>query len=51
MIVYPLDRLYDEMAYIAQQFHWPYAELMNLDHIERQRWVQEITAINHSTQA
>jgi hypothetical protein len=51
MIVYPPDRLYDEMAYIAQQFHWPYAELMNLDHIERQRWVQEIAAINHSTQA
>jgi hypothetical protein len=46
MIAYPLDRLYDEMAYIARQFHWPYGELMSLDHVERQRWVKEIATIN-----
>jgi hypothetical protein len=45
MIVYPLDRLYEEMAYIAHQFHWPHAELMSLDHVERQRWVAEIARI------
>ncbi|MGD2207086.1 MAG: hypothetical protein PVH17_09930 [Anaerolineae bacterium] len=46
MIVYPLDRLYEEMAYIAYHFHWPYSEIMHMDHQERQRWVDEIAAIN-----
>ena len=46
MIVYPLDRLYEEMAYIAYHFHWPCSEIMHLDHHERQRWVDEIAAIN-----
>ena len=44
--VYPLDRLYEEMAYIAYHFHWSWDELMHLDHRERQRWVDEIAAIN-----
>jgi len=46
VIVYPLDRLYEEMAYIAYHFHWPYSEVMRMDHQERQRWVDEIAAIN-----
>lgn len=46
VIVYPLDRLYEEMAYIAYHFHWSWDELMHMDHRERQRWVDEIVAIN-----
>ena len=46
MIVYPLDQLYEEMAYIAHQVHWPYTEIMDLDHLERQRWVREIASID-----
>lgn len=46
MIIYPLDRLYEEVAYIAYHLHWPYEEIMNMDHTERQRWVDEIAAIN-----
>ena len=46
VIVYPLDRLYEEMAYIAYHFHWPYSEIMQMDHHERRRWVDEIAAIN-----
>jgi len=46
MIVYPLDRLYQEMAYVAYHFHWPYGEIMQMDHRERQRWVDEIADIN-----
>lgn len=26
---------------LAYHFHWPYAELMNLDHAERRRWVSQ----------
>jgi hypothetical protein len=46
VIVYPLDRLYEEVAYIAYHFHWPYGEIMTMEHAERQRWVDEIAAIN-----
>jgi len=43
---YPLDRLYEEVAYIAYHFHWSYEELLNIEHHERQKWCQEISKIN-----
>lgn len=43
---YPLDRLYEEVAYVAYHFHWPYDEILSLDHKERRRWVAEIATIN-----
>ena len=46
IVGYPLDRLYEEVAYIAYHFHWPMDEVLALDHTERQRWVQEIAKIN-----
>jgi hypothetical protein len=45
-IGYPSDRLFEEVAYIAYHFHWPYEQIMNLEHRERQRWVEEIAKIN-----
>jgi hypothetical protein len=46
LTTYPLDRLYEEVAYIAYHFHWPYDQIMALDHRERQRWVEEIAKLN-----
>jgi hypothetical protein len=43
---YPLDRLHEEVAYIAYHFHWSRDEILNLEHRERQRWVNEIADIN-----
>jgi hypothetical protein len=43
---YPLERLYEEVAYIAYHFHWPHEEVLALEHRERQRWVAEIAKIN-----
>jgi len=43
---YPLNRLYEEVAFIAYHFHWPYAEVMHLEHRERRRWCEEISKIN-----
>lgn len=43
---YPSERLYEEVAYVAYHFHWPYEEVMALEHRERQRWVAEIARIN-----
>jgi hypothetical protein len=46
MMRYPLDRLHQEVAYIAYHFHWSRDEILWLEHAERQRWVQEIAEIN-----
>ncbi len=46
MIVYPLDRLHEEIAYIAYHLHWSYSEIMHMEHAERRRWVEEVAAIN-----
>ncbi len=46
MISYPLGRLYEEVAFIAYHFHWSFEEIMNLEHRERQKWVEEISRIN-----
>ena len=43
---YPLDRLHEEVAYLAYHFHWPRAEVMDMEHHERRQWVQEIAKIN-----
>ncbi|HKX32508.1 MAG TPA: DUF6760 family protein [Blastocatellia bacterium] len=43
---YPLERLYEEVAYIAYHFHWPHEQILSLEHRERQRWVAEIAKIN-----
>jgi hypothetical protein len=28
--------------------HWPYQQVMSLDHRERRRWVEQVAAMNHS---
>lgn len=45
---YPLERLAEEVAYIAYHFHWPYEQIMRLEHTERKMWVGEIARINRS---
>ncbi len=46
MTGYPSSRLLEEVAYLAYHFHWPYEQIMQLDHAERQQWVAEIARIN-----
>ena len=46
VVSYPLDRLLEEVAYIAYHFHWPYQEVMNMEHSERQQWVEQVARIN-----
>lgn len=43
---YPLDKLYQEVAYIAYHFHWSLEEILNMEHKERQVWIREISEIN-----
>jgi Family of unknown function (DUF6760) len=46
MIGYPSDELYGEVAFVAYYLHWPYDQIMQLDHCERRRWVSELSKIN-----
>ena len=46
MMGYPLERLREEVAHISYYFHWPYEQVVLLDHRERQQWVSEIAQIN-----
>ena len=48
MKAYPVKWLYEEMAFIAQHFHWSRRELMQLEHRERRRWCREISSINRA---
>lgn len=45
---YPLDRIYEEVAFIAYHFKWGYTEVLEMDHAERRRWCLEISRINRS---
>ena len=45
-MTYAADRLYEEVAYVAYHFHWPLDDLLDLEHAERRRFVQEIGRIN-----
>jgi len=38
--------LREEVAYLAYHFHWPLNEILDLDHEERQQWVEEVARIN-----
>jgi hypothetical protein len=40
------DRLFEELAYVAYHFHWPLAEIVDLEHPLRERFVEEIGRIN-----
>jgi hypothetical protein len=46
MTGYPLDQLYEEVAYIAYHFHWPPERILELEHADRARWCEQIARIN-----
>jgi len=43
--------LFEEVAYLAYYFHWPYSQIVRLDHRERQRWAREAARINERINA
>ncbi len=46
MTGYPLDRLHEEVAFIAYHFHWDYEAIVNMEHRERLQWCEEVSKIN-----
>ena len=45
-MTYAADRLYEEVAYVAYHFHWSLGEILDLEHVDRRRYVEEIGRIN-----
>jgi hypothetical protein len=41
-----LERLHEEVAFIAVGLGWSYNEILSLTHRERAQWVQQINRIN-----
>ena len=46
IVGYPLDSLFEEVAFIAYHFHWPLQEILALEHGDRHRFMDQISAIN-----
>jgi len=46
MTGYPIDRLHEEVAFLAYHFHWDYETIMNMEHRERLSWCEEVSKIN-----
>jgi hypothetical protein len=46
VVGYPLDTLFEEVAFVAYHFHWPLVDILDLEHGDRQRFIEEISAIN-----
>lgn len=44
--VYPAEKIYEEIAFIAYYAHWTRDELMEMSHLERIRWCNEFSSIN-----
>lgn len=45
-MTYATDRLHEEVAYVAYHFHWELDALLDLEHADRRRYVEEIGRIN-----
>ena len=45
-MTYATDRLFEEIAYVSYHLHWSFEEVLDLEHPDRQRFVEEIAQIN-----
>jgi len=45
-VTYAPERIHQEVAYLAYHFHWSLDAILDLEHPQRLRYVQEIAAIN-----
>ncbi|MGH8992851.1 MAG: DUF6760 family protein [Acidimicrobiia bacterium] len=45
-MTYAVERLHEEIAYVAYHFHWPLDDILDLEHPTRSRYVEEIARIN-----
>ena len=41
-MTYGAERVLEEVSYVAYHFHWPLDDILDLEHPDRQRFVNEI---------
>ncbi|MCP2342448.1 DUF6760 family protein [Actinomadura rupiterrae] len=41
-MTYAPERLHEEVAYIAYHFHWSRGEILDLEHLDRRRYLGHI---------
>ena len=46
ILSYPLERLHQEVAFLAYYLHWPLETVMELTHRERHIWVREVSRLH-----
>ncbi len=46
VVGYPLERLEEEVAYLAYYLHWQHEELLNMEHGDRRMWVGQVADIH-----
>ncbi|MBD7918004.1 MULTISPECIES: DUF6760 family protein [Cellulomonas] len=46
MLRYPVDAVWQEIAYLAYHLHWPLDDLLDLEHLDRVRMVRAVAAMN-----
>ena len=51
ILSYPLERLHEEVAFIAAHLGWSHDEILALTHSERARWVQQVNALQRRASA
>ena len=49
-MTYATDRLYEEVAYVAYHFHWSLDAILDLEHPDRRRFVDQINRMNARAQ-
>jgi hypothetical protein len=42
----PVDRVFEEVAFVAYHFNWAHDDVLAMPHWERRRWCGEISRIN-----
>jgi hypothetical protein len=45
-MTYATDQLFEEIAYVSYHLHWSFEEILELEHPDRTRFVEEIAQIN-----
>jgi len=38
-MTYATEDLYEEIAYVAYNFHWPFDQILGLEHASRRRFI------------
>ncbi|MFH8371591.1 DUF6760 family protein [Streptomyces sp. NPDC018031] len=45
-MTYAADRIHEEVAYLAYHFHWPLDQILDLEHADRLRYVDQIARLS-----